>query len=162
MEISTGAKNAMLDGTGLKEQFDGAFVYVFGDPTGLGMPGVDEAAPAAYTILAKLSADTPAEADGSTGLTMDSPAGGVVAVSDVLQAILDFAGTTTTSPQAAVFARISAESAADVRTASTSAARLQLTAGGPSAVSEMTFGQDDFTDNGTNEIRIDYMQFLFA
>ena len=159
MQITTGAKNALLGSQGIKELFDGAFLWVFADPEGNGVPDVEAALPTSYTLLAKLSLDDPAEADGSEGVEFSAAGGGITFASG-LQAILSFAGDDTSSPQAPTFARLSAESAANVRTASTSAARAQFTCGGPSTNSEITLNADTFTDSGTNSVSISYLQII--
>ena len=73
LSLSTATRNAALNGTGFKEQFDGGFIFIF---AGAAPANADTALNMAstHTRIVKISKD----GDDVTGLTFAAPTGGVL------------------------------------------------------------------------------------
>lgn len=72
-KFSTGLRTGMLNGAGFKEQLDGGRIRIFSVASPSDIPATADGAEAG-TLLMELTAG----GDGTTGLTFELPAGGVI------------------------------------------------------------------------------------
>lgn len=166
IQLSMGLRNAVLEGGasgGYKGALNDGFIYIFSDPSAAGTPGPDDAvSDATYPLVAKISANDPAVDDGATGLTFQVAANGVLAktAAEPWQALVNVVGSggpsTTQTPTFARF--VAAADVGTVRSASTTAKRLQFSVSGPAGNGDVLLTQATYEDNGTNEIAIDAFQ----
>lgn len=102
VSYSTATKNGVLNGTGIKEQLDAGFLYIF---SGTVPATADDALNMAttHTLLVKISLSA-----GATGLTWASPSGGSLNKNsgETWSGTASFSGVNSgTSPQAPTFFR---------------------------------------------------------
>lgn len=150
LKPSTATANAALDGTGLKEQFDGGFLYIFAGPV---PPTADTTLDmvAAHTELVKISLNA-----GATGLTFAAPAGGVLGKTpaETWSGAASFDGYEDTETSLApTFYRFctggdNGQGVADPSTGF----RMQGTCGGPNSGADLQVGTAMLTDGNTQPI----------
>jgi len=102
--------------------------------------------------------------DGSTGLTLDSPNGHLIAkpVSDVWKGVIAFDGTQASATALTpTFFRF-CEHGDDGRDQGNSAARIQGSAGGPASGADMLLGSDLLTDDGTSTVTLSIFNYRIA
>ena len=150
LKPSTATSNAVLNGTGLKEQFDGGFLYIFAGPA---PANADDALDmvSAHTELVQISLNA-----GITGLTFATPAGGVLGKTpaETWSGVVDIDGyegsETALAPTFYRFcpAGDNGRAAADPSTGY----RMQGTCGGPNSGADLQFGTAMLTDGNTQPI----------
>ena len=147
---SIATANAMLNGTGLKEQLDGGFLYVFAGP----VPATaDEALDlvSKHTALVKISLNSTA-----TGLTLSAPASGAIGKpsGDTWAGAVNIDGYQGSETELApTFCRFcvgldDGRGAAD----GTTGYRIQGTAGGPNSGAFLQFGVAELVDGNTQPV----------
>lgn len=156
IKVSLGLRNALLSTGGVKENLDAGFLFIFAGP----VPADADAAldmVTSHTQVAKITVGD----DGTTGLTFESPVNAVLNKTAAESwegtiALDGFDAGPTVTPSFFRFV-----SSADTgRTAgSTTAKRIQGTAGGPSSGADLDVGSDTVTDNGTNSILVGTARF---
>lgn len=157
VKVSVALRNALLQGSSVKEELDGGFLYIY---SGTVPADADEALDMVsdHTQLAKIAADSPAVDNGVTGINFEAAAvnGALPKEStETWAAKVHFVGTDAAdagvSPLVATFFRFC--SAADNGQAagdSSTTPRIQgsvATAGG-----DINLTSTSLDDNGTNEV----------
>ncbi len=144
IKATPASKNAMLNSIGLKEQLDDGFLYIFSGT----LPDTAEEAldmVSDHTELLKVSVD----GDGSTGLTFETPSGGVLSktVAEDWTGECTFDGfedaETTLTPT--FFRFCAAGDTGRTLADSSTGYRLQGTVGGPGSGADLMLGVDDLT-----------------
>lgn len=105
LKATPATKNALLNAIGLKEQLDDGFLYIFSGTE----PATANEALNMATTHTKLAMITVSD-DGTTGLTFDAPASGVLskAAAETWSGTCAFDGFDATTTQAATFFRFCA------------------------------------------------------
>lgn len=151
LKVSTATANAALNGTGLKEQFDDGFLYIFSGP----VPATaDEALNMAslHTEIVQISVG----GDGTTGLTFAVPSGGVLGktVSESWTGTAAFDGFgSASSTLTATFYRFCAAGDDGRGAANTSTGyRIQGVVGGPNSGAELQLGASTIANGAVQPI----------
>lgn len=150
LKLSTAARNALLNGTGVKEQLDAGKLYLFSGP-------VPATADEALDMVASHTQAVVITNDGtSTGLTFDAPSGGVLskAAAEVWKGTVATDGVngalTTITP---TFYRFCAGSDNGRGVANSSTGyRIQGTVGGPNSGADLQLGQATLTEGNEQPI----------
>lgn len=150
LKASTATSNGLANGTGLKEQFDNGFLYLY---SGAVPATADEALDVvtAHTQVVKISLNSTA-----TGLTFDAPVSGVLgkAAAEVWSGVVGFvgfeSGAATLAPTFYRFCTATDDGQAAADT--TTGYRLQGTVGGPNSGAELQLGAEDLTPGNTQPV----------
>ena len=141
LHLSTASRNAALNGTGFKEQFDGGFLYLFA--TNSSAPANADMAlnmGTTHTEVVKISLN----GLGATGLTFAVPSGGILSktVSEDWQGAAAFDGVQSASPTLVpLFYRFCAAGDNGRGAAhATTGYRIQGAVGGPSSGADLEIG----------------------
>lgn len=144
------SKNGILNSTGVKEQLDLGFLYIYAGP----IPATADAALDMvndHTELVKISVS-----GGATGLTFATPSAGVVSKNggEVWTGTCAFSGADgATSTLTPTFYRFCAAGDDGRGTADASTGyRVQGSVGGPSSGADLQLGTDTLTDGNTQPI----------
>lgn len=160
IRISAALANALLAGSGVKDELDGGFLFIFSGP----VPATADAAldmDNDHTQLCKIGADTPAEANPSTGLTFDAPSAAVLAkaAAETWTCVIAFDGADDGDPTLTpTFFRFCGPGDTGRGAGDGTTPRIQGTVAGPAAAADLNLGTNTLTDNTSNTQSIGLFQ----
>lgn len=151
LKISTATANGLANSVGIKEQFDGGFLYLFAGP----VPASADEALDLVTLHSGVAKFTESD-DGTTGLTFDAPVDGFIgkATAEAWEATIDITGfhgsDTTIEPTFFRYCMGADDGSGAANT--TTGYRLQGTVGSINGGFDLGCNPTTFTDGTTREI----------